>query len=91
MDGNSPKVELRGEVPIDVGCITEDELAGWLKLVESEIPKAKISGIPTLPEPVDPPRFSRATLAVAATFAASVTLSWLTFLVWLAFKGVSLF
>ena len=34
MDGNSPKVELRGEVPIDVGCITEDELAGWLKLVD---------------------------------------------------------
>jgi hypothetical protein len=51
MDGNSPKVELRAgnalaEVPIDEGCITKEELAEWLKLVESEIPKAKITSSP---------------------------------------------
>ena len=96
MKGNSPEAELRvgnarAEVPIDVGCITKDELAGWLKLVESEIPKANISGIPTLPEPADPPSFSRTRLAMVATFAVAVTFAWLALLVWLAFKGVSQF
>ena len=95
MDGNSPQKESRvgsalTEVPIDAGCITREELAEWLKLVEDEIPKAKISRLTTLRAPKDLPSFSSMTLVIVAMFAASITLAWLAFLVWLALKGISL-
>jgi hypothetical protein len=83
--------EANMDDPIAEGCITDEELATWLKLVERNILKGQISKPTVLPEPSDPASFSRTTLAIVATFAASVTLAWLTFLVWLAYKGISLF
>ena len=77
--------------PIDQGCITNEELAAWLKLIENDILKpqnARPSAI--VSEPSDPVSSSRTMLVVIATFAGSVTLAWLTLLVWLAFKGISL-
>jgi hypothetical protein len=77
--------------PIDEGCITNEELAAWLKLVERGILKEE-NAKPTavLPEPSDAASSSRTTLILIATFAALVTLAWLAFLIWLAFKGISL-
>jgi hypothetical protein len=78
--------------PIHEGCITNEELAGRLKLVErdtlDEGENSKAAA--KLPERSDPLSTSRITLAIIATFAAAVTLAWLAFLVWLALKGISL-
>lgn len=77
--------------PIDEGCITSEELAAWLKLVENDILKPEnTKPMAALPEPLEPANSSRTILVVIATLAGSVTLAWLAFLVWLAFKGISL-
>ena len=76
--------------PIDEGCITNEELAAWLKLVERDLKAENAKPTAMLPEPSDAASSSRTTLVLIATFAALVTLAWLAFLVWLAFKGVSL-
>lgn len=76
--------------PINESCINE-EVAALLKLIERDIAKGEVSKpSAVLPEPSDPPSFSRTTLAIIATVAGSVTLAWLAFLVWLTLKGVSL-
>jgi hypothetical protein len=76
--------------PIGRGCITSEELAAWLKLVERDILKTDSSNSTAPTELSDPPGSSRTTLAIVATVAGSITFAWLTFLIWLAFKGVSL-
>jgi hypothetical protein len=94
MSGDSRRTQsgsgaLRAEVPIDPGCVTNAELAEWLKLVERNIPKTG-SSKPVLREPSDPPSASRMALAIVAMIAGLVTLAWSAFLVWLALKGMSL-
>ncbi len=79
--------------PIHEGCITNEELAGWLKLVEEGHARrgGRIRRLRRCyPNARTPPSTSRITLAIIATLAAAVTLAWLAFLVWLAFKGISL-
>jgi hypothetical protein len=78
--------------PIHEDCITNEELAARLKLVERDTldERENSKAAAMLPERSDPPSTSRITLAIIATFAAAVTLAWLAFLVWLAFKGISL-
>lgn len=93
MNGNTSRTEAResrarADVPIDAGCITHDELAEWLKLVDMYIPESGISD-PERRGPSDPPCASRLALAVA-TVAASATLAGFVFLTWLALKGVPL-
>ena len=78
--------------PIDESCITNEEVAASLELTERDLAKGEVlKTSAVLPEPSDLPNFSRTTLAIIATVAGSVTLAWLGFLVWLAFKSISLF
>jgi hypothetical protein len=79
-----PRVIASG-VTLDPNSITNEELAEWLKLAESEIPKV------TGPrETSDLPSSSRVLTLVVATIAGSITLAWIAFLVWLFLKALSL-
>jgi hypothetical protein len=76
-------------VTIDPGCISHEELAEWLKLVEKDFRKAEISKVTELREPSAWPRSSRL-LSVDLTVAGALTLASFAFLVWLVLKALSL-
>ncbi len=54
---------------IDEGWVTNEEMAAWLKLVESHIPKVENSKPTALPEPSDPPGPPSTTLAIVSASA----------------------
>ena len=54
---------------IDEGWVTNEEMAAWLKLVESHIPKVENSKPTALPKPSDPPGPPSTTLAIGSASA----------------------
>jgi hypothetical protein len=54
---------------IDEGWVTNEEMAAWLKLVESHIPNVENSKATALPKPSDPPGPPSTTLAIVSASA----------------------
>ena len=78
-------------VAIDPGCITHEELAEWLKLVDKDVRKGKFSKVTELGEPSALSSSHRVWVVhFFAAVAGSVTLAWFAFLVWLGLKALGL-